>query len=78
MKESQASGKDPGEEPLVPVNMLRSGERSFLDDDDGRRCAELGMPVGIVWEGGGEFIRSLLGMEHKKQGQRQTYEDAAK
>ncbi|HUM84174.1 MAG TPA: DUF512 domain-containing protein [Lachnospiraceae bacterium] len=79
MKELQASGKDPGEELLVPVNMLRSGEKVFLDDvttDDVAR--ELGMPVGIVWEGGGEFIRSLLGMEHKKQGQRQTYEDAAK
>ncbi len=64
-----------GEELLIPVNMLRSGEKVFLDDlttDDVER--ELGIPVRVVWSGGNNFVRAVLGLSEPKQGQRQVYE----
>ena len=64
-----------GEEILIPVNMLRSGEKVFLDDltvYDVER--EIGIPVGIVWSGGDEYVRSMLGLPHKTEGDRQIYE----
>ena len=64
-----------GEEILIPVNMLRSGEKVFLDDltvYDVER--EIGIPVGVVWSGGDEYVRSMLGLPHKTEGDRQIYE----
>ena len=64
-----------GEEILIPVNMLRSGEKVFLDDltvYDVER--EIGIPVGIVWSGGDKYVRSMLGLPHKTEGDRQIYE----
>ena len=64
-----------GEEILIPVNMLRSGEKVFLDDMtvyDVER--EIGIPVGIVWSGGDEYVRSMLGLPHRTEGDRQIYE----
>ena len=64
-----------GEEILLPVNMLRSGEKVFLDDltvYDVER--EVGIPVGVVWSGGDEYVRSALGLPHKTDGDRQIYE----
>ena len=64
-----------GEEILIPVNMLRSGEKVFLDDltvYDVER--EIGIPVGVVWSGGDEYVRSVLGLPHKTEGDRQIYE----
>ena len=68
--------KDPlGEELLIPVNMLRSGEKVFLDDlttDDVEH--ELGIPVRVVWSGGENFVRAVLGLSGSEQGKRQVYE----
>ena len=64
-----------GEELLLPVNMLRSGEKVFLDDlttDDVER--ELGIPVRVVWSGGNNFVRAVLGLSEPEQGERQVYE----
>ena len=64
-----------GEEILIPVNMLRSGEKVFLDDltvYDVER--EIGIPVGVVWSGGDEYVRSMLDLPHKTEGDRQIYE----
>ncbi len=75
LKEKQRAGEDLGEELLIPVNMLRSGEEVFLDDltlTDVRR--EIGLPVRVVWEGGDDFVRALLGLPHVKEEERQTYE----
>lgn len=71
-----AADADPlGEEILIPVNMLRSGEKVFLDDltvYDVER--EIGIPVGVVWTGGDEYVRSMLNLPHKTEGDRQVYE----
>lgn len=75
LKEAGKAGADLGEELLIPVSMLRSGEKVFLDDitvDDVKR--ELGISVRIVWQGGDEYVRSLLGLGHRSKGERQTYE----
>ena len=77
LKEIQGSSDtEPlGEEILIPVNMLRSGEKVFLDDittDDVER--ELGLPVRVVWSGGEKFVRALLGLEDAKNEDRQIYE----
>ena len=64
-----------GEEILLPVNMLRSGERVFLDDltvDDVENTFRL--PVGVIWSGGEELVRSVLGLSHREEGDRQVYE----
>lgn len=70
--------KDPdalGDEILIPVTMLRSGEKVFLDDlttDDVER--ELGLPVHVVWATGTELVRGILGLAPLHHGERQTYE----
>ena len=63
------------DELLIPVSMLRSGEKVFLDDlttEDVER--ELGMSVRIAWTGGEEFVRACLGMETAAAPERQVYE----
>ena len=63
------------DELLIPVSMLRSGEKVFLDDlttEDVQR--ELKIPVRITWTGGEEFLRACLGMEASAASERQVYE----
>ena len=64
-----------GEEILLPVNMLRAGEKVFLDDlsTDDVESAFL-LPVGVIWSGGEEMVRSVLGLSHREEGDRQVYE----
>ncbi len=60
----QLAGKDLGETLLIPVNMLRAGERVFLDDLTVEDLQEaLGVPVQAVGASGEEFCRALLGEE---------------
>ena len=60
----QLRGKELGQRLLIPANMLRSGERVFLDDvslDDVQR--ELGVPVIPVAQDGYELLDAIVGME---------------
>lgn len=75
MREKKEQGTDLGEELLIPVGMLRRGERVFLDDltvDDVER--ELGMKTRIVWESGEDLVRAQTGLPPKKEEDRQVYE----
>ena len=59
----QLRGKDLGERLLIPTNMLRAGERVFLDDvslDDVER--ELGVPVIPVAQDGYELLDAMCGL----------------
>ena len=60
----QLRGRELGERLLLPVNMLRHGERVFLDDvslDDVER--ELGVPVTPVAQDGYELLDAMCGLE---------------
>lgn len=60
----QLQGKELGSRLLIPANMLRSGERVFLDDvtlDDVER--ELGVPVIPVAQDGYELLDAMLGVD---------------
>ncbi|MEA4934092.1 MAG: DUF512 domain-containing protein [Lawsonibacter sp.] len=60
----QLRNKPLGERLLIPANMLRSGERVFLDDvslDDVER--ELGVPVIPVAQDGYELLDAICGMQ---------------
>ena len=53
-----------GERLLIPANMLRAGERVFLDDvslDDVER--ELGVPVIPVAQDGYELLDAICGID---------------
>lgn len=59
----QLRGKKLGERLLIPANMLRAGERVFLDDvslDDVER--ELGIPVIPVAQDGYELLDAICGV----------------
>ena len=59
----QLRGKELGERLLIPANMLRAGERVFLDDvslDDVER--ELGVPVIPVAQDGYELLDAMCGL----------------
>ena len=59
----QLKGKALGERLLIPDNMLRAGERVFLDDvslDDVER--ELGVPVIPVAQDGYELLDAMCGL----------------
>ena len=61
---AQLKEKEIGERLLIPANMLRSGERVFLDDvtlDDVER--ELGVPVIPVSQDGYELLDAMLGID---------------
>ena len=61
---AQLRGRPLGERLLIPANMLRSGERVFLDDvsvDDVER--ELGVPVTAVPQDGYELLDAMCGLE---------------
>ena len=60
----QLRGQPLGERLLIPSNMLRAGERVFLDDvtvDDVER--ELGVPVVAVGQDGYELLDAICGLE---------------
>ena len=60
---AQLAGRDLGEELLLPVNMLRSNERVFLDDVTVEQLSEkLGVPVRIVDTPGEALVDSVLGL----------------
>ena len=59
----QLRGKQLGERLLIPANMLRAGERVFLDDvslDDVER--ELGVPAIPVAQDGYELLDAICGV----------------
>ena len=61
---AQLRGKPLGKRLLIPQNMLRHGERVFLDDvslDDVER--ELGVPVTPVAQDGYELLDAMCGLE---------------
>ena len=75
IKEGINAGFDPGDRLFIPVNMLRRGEKVFLDDvttDDVER--ELGLPVRIIWDSGEDLVRAALGLSQLKDKERQIYE----
>jgi len=60
---AQLKGKNLGERLLIPANMLRAGERVFLDDvslDDVER--ELGVPAIPVAQDGYELLDAICGV----------------
>ena len=61
---AQLKGKELGQRLLIPTNMLRAGERVFLDDvslDDVGR--ELGVPVTAVAQDGYELLDAICGID---------------
>lgn len=59
---AQLKDQDLGEELLLPTNMIRSGERVFLDDltiEDVEKA--LGIPVRIVESGGRDLVCAVSG-----------------
>ena len=72
----QLKNRDLGEELLLPVNMMRSGERYFLDDITVSQVEqELKVRVVIVPSDGASLLKAILG-EKIKAGGRQIYEQA--
>ena len=60
----QLSGQDLGEELLLPINMLRSGERVFLDDMTVDELSEqLNIPIRIVDTPGAALVDAVLGLD---------------
>ena len=73
---SQLKDKDLGDELFIPVNMLRSGERYFLDDITIETIEkELNINVKIVPNSGEAFLRAILGLDYDLGG-RVVYEQA--
>lgn len=63
----QLGGQDLGEGLLLPVNMFRSGERVFLDDDTADALAEtLQIPVVIVESSGQALIDAVCSFSRKE------------
>lgn len=57
---AQLMGRALGERLLLPCNMLREGENVFLDDMTVEELEEaLGVPILIVDEPGGEFVKAV-------------------
>lgn len=66
LKERKESGESLGEVLQIPSNMLRMGERVFLDDLTVPDLEEaLGMKVSAVESGGKEFIEAILDPEYR-------------
>ena len=54
-----------GEDLIIPCNMLRTGERVFLDDwtvEDVEQ--KLGMRLIPIESGGGDFVEAILNPEY--------------
>ena len=61
---NQLKGRDLGDRLLIPINMLRSGEETFLDDVTVSEVSEtLQIPVVIVKSSGDCLLKALLGKE---------------
>ena len=61
---AQLKDQDLGDELLLPTNMIRSGERVFLDDltiEDAEEA--LGIPIRIVESGGRDLVCAVTGDE---------------
>ena len=59
---AQLKGKELGEELLLPVNVLRSGENVLLDDVTTQDITKaLQVPVNIVKSSGYDFTETILG-----------------
>ena len=59
----QLKDKEVGERLLIPANMLRSGERVFLDDVTVAQAEEaLGVPIVPVEQDGGALLDAMLGL----------------
>ena len=59
---AQLKGKELGEELLLPVNVLRSGENVLLDDVTTQDISKaLQVPVNIVKSSGYDFTETILG-----------------
>ncbi len=65
LKEYQAGGGDLGEALLIPSNMLRMGEKVFLDDMTIDQVEdELNLRVVPIESGGDDFIQAILNPEY--------------
>lgn len=75
---AQLKDKDLGERLIIPVNMLRAGEKVFLDDvtvDDVEQA--LGVPLLIADAPGEAFCRAVIdGVREAPSVRRQVYEQA--
>lgn len=61
---AQLKNKELGDQLLLPENMLRSGERVFLDDMTVEELEEaLGTPIAIVKSSGQALVNAVLGLE---------------
>lgn len=82
LKEYQAEGGELGEALLIPSNMLRMGEKIFLDDMTIAQMEdELNLRVVPIESGGDDFIQAILNPEYSMDrdnetvGYIQAYED---
>ncbi len=65
LKEYQVGGGDLGEALLIPSNMLRMGEKVFLDDMTIAQVEdELNLRVVPIESGGDDFIQAILNPEY--------------
>lgn len=63
----QLKGKELGTELLLPVSMMRSGEKVFLDDMTVEQLENaLQIKVRIVKSSGCDFVKALLGLEDEE------------
>lgn len=61
---AQLTGKELGDQLIIPENTLRADEAMFLDDMTPAELSEkLGVPIRAGKNNGGEFIKELLGIE---------------
>ena len=61
---AQLTGKELGDQLIIPENTLRADEAMFLDDMTPAELSEkLGVAIRAGKNNGGEFIRELLGIE---------------
>ena len=63
----QLKGKELGTELLLPVSMMRSGEKVFLDDMTVEQLENaLQIKVRIVKSSGCDFVKALLGLDNEE------------
>ena len=61
---AQLTGKELGDQLIIPENTLRADEAMFLDDMTPAELSEkLGVSIRAGKNNGGEFIREMLGIE---------------
>ena len=73
LKEYQAGGGDLGETLLIPSNMLRMGEKVFLDDMTIAQVEdELKLRVVPIESGGDDFIQAILNPEYSMDRDNET------